>query len=70
VVVGVMTDGYEMGFAAAKSMSYSRGNADKVMADMGANVGAYRAARVAGVAPAAASAMTEFTKEQRDDAVS
>jgi uncharacterized protein YegL len=63
-------EGSKMGFAAQKSMTYSRGKADKVMADMGANVGAYRAARVAGVAPAAASAMTEFTKAQRDDAVS
>jgi hypothetical protein len=62
-------EGSKMGFAAAKSMTYSRGKTDKVMADMGANVGAYRTARVAGVAPAAASAMTEFTKEQRDDAV-
>jgi len=43
-------EGSKMGFAAATSMSYSRGKtdkvmADKVMADMGANVGAYRAAR-------------------------
>jgi len=63
-------EGSKMGFAAQKSMTYSRGKADKVMADMGANVGAYRAARVAGMAPAAAAQMTEFTKEQRDDAVS
>jgi uncharacterized protein YegL len=63
-------EGSKMGFAAAKSMSYSRGKADKVMSDMGANVGAYRAAKVAGVAPAVAAQMTEFTKEQRDDAVS
>ncbi len=40
------------------------------MADMGANVGVYRAARVAGVPAAAASALTSFTEEQRDDAVS
>jgi uncharacterized protein YegL len=62
-------EGAKMGFAAQKSMSYRRGKADKVMADMGANVGAYRAARSAGVAPAVAAQMTEFTKEQRDDAV-
>lgn len=62
-------EGSKMGFAAQKSMSYSRGKADKVMADLGANVGAFRAAKVAGMAPAAASALTEFTKEQRDDAV-
>lgn len=62
-------EGSKMGFAATKSMSYSRGKADKVMADMGANIGAYRAAKVAGVAPAAASEMADFTKEQRDDAV-
>ena len=63
-------EGAKMGFAGDKSVTYRRGKADKVMADMGANVGAYRAARVAGVAPAAASALTNFTEEQRDDAVS
>jgi hypothetical protein len=63
-------EGAKMGFASAKSVTYRRGKADKVMADMGANVGAYRAARVAGVAPAAASAMTAFSDEQRGDAVS
>jgi hypothetical protein len=63
-------EGSKMGFAAAKSVTYRRGKADKVMADLGANVGAYRAARSAGAAPAAATQMTEFTKEQRDDAVS
>jgi hypothetical protein len=62
-------EGSKMGFAAGKSMTYSRGKASKVMSDMGANVGAYRAAKVAGVAPAVAAQMTEFTKEQRDDAV-
>lgn len=62
-------EGSKMGFAAQKSMSYSRGKAEKVMGDMGANVGAYRAAKVAGMAPASASALAEFTKEQRDDAV-
>jgi len=40
------------------------------MTDMGANVGAYRAARVAGMPAPAAAAMTEFTQKQRDDAVS
>jgi len=34
---------------------------------MDANVGAHRPARVAGVAPASAAYMTEFSKEQRDD---
>jgi hypothetical protein len=64
-------EGSKMGFAAAKSMSYSRGKTDNVMADMGANIGAYRAARAAGAPPpAAASAKTHFAKEQRDDAVS
>ena len=63
-------EGAKMGFAAAKSMTYRRGKADKVMADMGANVGAYRTARGAGAAPAAASELTDFTPEQRDDAVS
>jgi len=62
-------EGARMGFAGDKSVTYRRGKADKVMADMGANVGAYRAARYAGVAPAAASALTSFTDEQRDDAV-
>jgi hypothetical protein len=63
-------EGSKMGFAAAKSVTYSRGKADKVMTDMGANVGAYRAARVAGMPAPAAAAMTEFTQKQRDDAVS
>jgi uncharacterized protein YegL len=63
-------EGAKMGFAGDKSVTYRRGKANKVMADMGANVGAYRAARVAGVAPAAASALTAFTDEQRDAAVS
>jgi len=63
-------EGCKMGFAAQKSMTYSRGKTDKAMTDMGANVGKYRAARAAGAPPAAAAAMTEFTKEQRDDAVS
>jgi hypothetical protein len=63
-------EGSKMGFAAAKSVTYSRGKADKVMTDMGANVGAYRAARVAGMPAPAAAAMTEFTQKHRDDAVS
>jgi hypothetical protein len=63
-------EGAKMGFAGSKSVTYRRGKADKVMADMGANVGAYRAARAAGVAPAAASSITEFTEEQLGDAVS
>jgi uncharacterized protein YegL len=62
-------EGSKMGFAAAKSVTYSRGKADKVMTDMGANVGAYRAARVAGMPAPAAAAMTEFTQKQRDEAV-
>jgi hypothetical protein len=62
-------EGARMGFAGDKSVTYRRGKADKVMADLGANVGAYRAARYAGVAPAAASALASFTDEQRDDAV-
>ena len=63
-------EGAKMGFAGTKSVTYRRGKADKVMADLGANVGAYRAARSAGAAPAVATKLTEFTKEQRDDAVS
>jgi hypothetical protein len=62
-------EGAKMGFAGDKSVTYRRGRADKVMADLGANVGAYRAARVAGIAPAAASALTSFSEEQRDDAM-
>ncbi|HSV38434.1 MAG TPA: vWA domain-containing protein [Nocardioidaceae bacterium] len=62
-------EGAKMGFAGSKSVTYRRGKADKVMADLGANVGAYRAARVAGAPAAVAAAMTEFTQAQRDDAV-
>jgi len=46
-----------MGFAGDKSVTYRRGKADKVMADLGANVGAYR---VAGVAPAAPALRTSL----------
>ena len=63
-------EGTRRGFAGDKSVTYRRGKADKVMADLGANVGAYRAARVAGVPGAAASALASFTEKQRDDAVS
>jgi uncharacterized protein YegL len=63
-------EGSKMGFAAQKSMSYKRDKADKVMAAMGANVSSYRAARAAGVPAPAAAAMTEFTDEQRDEALS
>lgn len=62
-------EGSKMGFAASKSVTYSRGKADKVMAAMGSNIGAYRSARAAGAAPAVASKMTEFTAAQRDEAV-
>jgi len=63
-------EGAKMGFARGKSATYRRGKADKVLADLGANVGAYRTARAQGIAPAAASAKTDFTAAQRDDAVS
>jgi len=63
-------EGAKMGFVAEKSVTYRRGKADKVMADLGANVSAYRTDRAAGIAPAAASAKLHFTKAQRDDAVS
>ena len=62
-------EGSKMGFAAAKSMTYSRGKSEKAMSDMGANVGKYRAAKAAGMPAPAAAQMTEFTREQRDDAV-
>jgi hypothetical protein len=63
-------EGAKMGFVAEKSVTYRRGKADKVMADLGANVSTYRMDRAAGIAPAAASAKLHFTKAQRDDAVS
>lgn len=62
-------EGAKMGFAGSKSVTYSRGKADKVMADMGANVGRYRSAKAAGMSQQEASQMTSFDRQQRDDAV-
>ncbi len=61
-------EGSKMGFAAARSVTYKRDKADKVMASMGANVSSYRAAKAAGMPAPAAARLTEFTAAQRDEA--
>ena len=61
-------EGAKMGFAAGKSMTYSRGKAKESIGHLSANVGAYRSAVAAGAAPAAAQQLTDFSAEQRADA--
>ena len=62
-------EGAKMGFAAGKSMTYSRGKARDAIGHLSKNVGSYREAVAAGAAPMAAQALTDFRQEQRDDAV-
>ena len=62
-------EGTKMGFAAGKSMTYSRGKARDAIGHLSRNVGSYREAVAAGAAPMAAQALTDFSQEQRDDAV-
>jgi len=62
-------EGAKMGFAAGKSMTYSRGKARDAIGHLSKNVGSYREAVASGTAPMAAQALTDFSKEQRDDAV-
>ena len=62
-------EGAKMGFAAGKSMTYSRGKARDAIGHLSKNVGSYREAVAAGAAPMAAQALTDFSQEQRDDAV-
>jgi hypothetical protein len=62
-------EGAKMGFAAGKSMTYSRGKARDAIGHLSKNVGSYREAVAAGAAPMAAQALTNFSQEQRDDAV-
>ena len=62
-------EGAKMGFAAGKSMTYSRGKARDAIGHLSRNVGSYRKAVASGAAPMAAQALTDFSQEQRDDAV-
>jgi hypothetical protein len=62
-------EGAKMGFAAGKSMTYSRGKARDAIGHLSKNVGSYREAVATGAAPMAAQALTDFSQEQRDDAV-
>jgi hypothetical protein len=62
-------EGAKMGFAAGKSMTYSRGKARDAIGHLSRNVGSYREAVASGAAPMAAQALTDFSQEQRDDAV-
>ena len=62
-------EGSKMGFAAGKSMTYSRGKARDAIGHLSKNVGSYREAVASGAAPMAAQALTDFSQEQRDDAV-
>ena len=59
-------EGAKMGFAADKSMTYSRGRAKESMAAMSGNIGRYRCAVAAGAAPMAAQHLTDFDEEQRE----
>ena len=60
-------EGAKMGFAAGKSMTYSRGKARDAIGHLSKNVGSYREAVAAGAAPMAARALTDFDQAQRDD---
>ena len=62
-------EGAKMGFASGKSMTYSRGKARDAIGHLSKNVGSYREAVASGAAPMAAQALTDFSQEQRDDAV-
>lgn len=57
-----------MGFAAGKSMTYSRGKAKESIRHLSANVSAYRTAVATGAAPLAAQELTDFRADQRADA--
>ena len=57
-----------MGFAAGKSMTYSRGRAKESIAAMSGNIGRYRSAVAAGAAPMAAQHLTDFDAAQRESA--
>ncbi|MEO5851991.1 MAG: vWA domain-containing protein [Nocardioides sp.] len=61
-------EGMKMGFAAGKSMTYSRGKAKQSLSHLSANVGAYREAVAAGAPSVAAKHLTDFTDDQRADA--
>jgi hypothetical protein len=61
-------EGLKMGFAAGKSMTYTRGRAKESIAAMSGNIGNYRHAVASGAAPAAARHLTDFSEEQRRDA--
>jgi hypothetical protein len=50
-------------------MTYSRGKARDAIGHLSKNVGSYREAVASGAAPMAAQALTDFSQEQRDDAV-
>jgi hypothetical protein len=60
-------EGSKLGFAAERSMTYSRGKAKQSMTHLSANVHAYRTAVMAGAAPTAAQQLIGFTDEQRAD---
>lgn len=59
-------EGAKMGFAAGKSMTYSRGRAKESIAAMSGNIGRYRTAVAAGAAPMAAQHLTDFDAAQRE----
>jgi hypothetical protein len=61
-------EGMKMGFAAARSMTYARGSADKALASLSKNVGAYRAAKGAHLPDALADLELGFKDDQRDEA--
>ena len=61
--------GARMGFDARKSMTYSRGKADKAMAGLSRNVRAYRDEIIAGASIAAAKEATAFTDDRADEAI-
>jgi len=61
-------EGARMGFAASKSMTYSRGRTRESIGHLSANVGAYRTAVAAGAAPLSAQQLTDFQEDQRADA--
>ena len=61
-------EGAKMGFAAGKSMTYSRGRTKESIAAMSGNIGRYRSAVAAGAAPMAAQHLTDFDAAQRENA--
>jgi hypothetical protein len=62
--------GAQMGFKRDKSMTYARGKSRQAMAAMSANVASYRVAKAAGMPERQAAELTDFTAEQRDEAIS